>query len=417
MIRLDPHRYDGFKDIYFNAVYKLFREMEISEPLHFPGVKYAVAPGLVWYLCDYDLYPCLTGKKTGFDDLCPEKSEIEKMPEDSLKEALRPLILGKVEILRKARELLLRGWSREIGAALSDRHLKYDAEKKELCCDDSAPQGSLAFIPYGDEKTLRDRLEKSKGSLDDDRGAIYELLVSRWSFLEAFCPDAYTRLSRRKLGSESLPWKHMSVSASLVKLLELRSCPYCNRNFIGTTGKKNLGYQLDHYINKSMYPFFCVSLYNLVPSCGVCNGGKSDTDDPKILSPFEECAHYDTDLDFLYVPPLRAKDQKGTVEIAVNPGTEKEMADRYEKTMELFELNTCYEFNAADADAFIRKMIYYPPSMIEELGRTMCRLGNSVFTEQMIEETIFSEGMEEEETYHSRPLSMMYRHLYRKYRE
>lgn len=34
--------------------------------------------------------------------------------------------------------------------------------------------------------------------------------------------------------------------------------------------------KLDHFYPKSLYPFFALSLYNLIPVCGTCNLVKSD---------------------------------------------------------------------------------------------------------------------------------------------
>ena len=61
--------------------------------------------------------------------------------------------------------------------------------------------------------------------------------------------------------------------------LKLRVCPYCDENFIfandGRGGRRSKG-PFDHYFPKSQNPYFAISLYNLVPSCGSCNSLKSD---------------------------------------------------------------------------------------------------------------------------------------------
>jgi len=62
-------------------------------------------------------------------------------------------------------------------------------------------------------------------------------------------------------------------------------CPYCNRNYINVRDER-MGGQLDHFYSKSSFPFFAISLYNLVPSCTVCNHVKG-TEDLNI-SPFEK---------------------------------------------------------------------------------------------------------------------------------
>ena len=64
--------------------------------------------------------------------------------------------------------------------------------------------------------------------------------------------------------------------------LNLRTCPYCGRQFIyaveenGTTVKP----QIDHFLPKRKYPFLALSYFNLIPVCSTCNmiGCKGDND-------------------------------------------------------------------------------------------------------------------------------------------
>lgn len=58
-----------------------------------------------------------------------------------------------------------------------------------------------------------------------------------------------------------------------VESIGVRVCPYCNRAFIDIINepKGKTRPELDHYYPKSEYPFLALSLYNLIPSCHVCN--------------------------------------------------------------------------------------------------------------------------------------------------
>lgn len=80
--------------------------------------------------------------------------------------------------------------------------------------------------------------------------------------------------------------------------LNLRTCPYCNAQYLVTierkTGLKGT-YQLDHGYPKSKYPWLCTTFFNLVPSCSSCNQAKGNDDkvdykfytsNPKELYPF-----------------------------------------------------------------------------------------------------------------------------------
>ena len=435
MIRLYADRYKEFRNVYFDTAFALICEMGTrnnktlnDQMFHFPHAEYRVAHELVWLLCDYGLYSKLAGKGSDFADWKAEDAyKIESLTKEELKDALRPLILGDVYTLRAARELLKNpqedsggGYSREIQSVLKRYHLEYDteADKKkgvEHLCKEDSKTTLLPYIPFSVEKAVLKNLEKTS-IMGNGQKEIRELLANRWAFLDYLIKNGYENLRDKQPGDEGSKWRQMKVSAWLVSLLGLRSCPYCNRNYIGTTGKKNLGYQLDHYINKSMYPFFCMSLFNLIPSCGVCNGGKSAVDEVDIYSPFEEEPDYDHDLDFAYIPPLFAEDGHGYVRISTD--IDNPHYERYDATIKALGLNECYKFNKEEADDFIRKMIYYPQSMIRELGQTISGdSGNSVLAEQFVEVEMFGEGMVESDEYRKYPLSMMYRHLYRKYRK
>ncbi len=72
----------------------------------------------------------------------------------------------------------------------------------------------------------------------------------------------------------------------LVKLLNIKVCLYCNRNFIVNYDIDKTTVELDHFFPKSKYPYLAISLYNLIPVCHTCNHIKKE----KILKvhPFEE---------------------------------------------------------------------------------------------------------------------------------
>lgn len=65
----------------------------------------------------------------------------------------------------------------------------------------------------------------------------------------------------------------------LSQKLSVNTCPYCNRNSTYTIIKGKKGKtrpELDHFFNKSDYPYLGLSFYNLIPSCHICNHIKSD---------------------------------------------------------------------------------------------------------------------------------------------
>ncbi|MFJ3387996.1 hypothetical protein [Lysinibacillus sp. NPDC086135] len=64
-----------------------------------------------------------------------------------------------------------------------------------------------------------------------------------------------------------------------LKELGVSICPYCNSQFLflyNEKGRKTRA-TLDHFFDKATYPFLAISIYNLVPSCKVCNSDLKST--------------------------------------------------------------------------------------------------------------------------------------------
>lgn len=65
----------------------------------------------------------------------------------------------------------------------------------------------------------------------------------------------------------------------LVKALGIKTCPYCNRQFIHSfEALRAERPELDHFYPKALYPMFCLSFYNLIPVCHSCNHVKLESE-------------------------------------------------------------------------------------------------------------------------------------------
>ena len=77
----------------------------------------------------------------------------------------------------------------------------------------------------------------------------------------------------------------------LYNKLKLSVCPYCNRQYIYSYQRnefsKNTA-EMDHFYPKSSFPHLSCSLYNLIPSCKVCNHTKLTDNPDELLYPYEE---------------------------------------------------------------------------------------------------------------------------------
>ena len=77
------------------------------------------------------------------------------------------------------------------------------------------------------------------------------------------------------------------------KKLGVNICPYCATQFIFVYESEdgNTRGTLDHFIDKAKYPIFSISIYNLIPSCKVCNldlKGSKEVNIKDNYTPFEE---------------------------------------------------------------------------------------------------------------------------------
>lgn len=61
----------------------------------------------------------------------------------------------------------------------------------------------------------------------------------------------------------------------IAKVLNINTCPYCNRNYINTVIDKKGNHVIrptfDHFFPQKIHPFLALSFYNLIPSCYFCN--------------------------------------------------------------------------------------------------------------------------------------------------
>ncbi len=81
-------------------------------------------------------------------------------------------------------------------------------------------------------------------------------------------------------------------SYTISNMLNVSVCPYCNRIYTTTCQSKNgkVRPQFDHFFAKSKYPILALSIYNLVPSCSICNSrkGTREFSIEKNMYPYQE---------------------------------------------------------------------------------------------------------------------------------
>ena len=377
MISLDLHRYDAIKEKYFDKVYDSLKYIPDYSMYHVSNDNLFIRE-LVYTLYKCDLIKWLVNKNNDIFDLrsC-SAHDVDKFDDDKLKAAVRALVLADVPVMRETAEAFVKK-----GAA-------YD----ELC-------------KY---HRLKNKRKTSKTPIEE---ACELKLKDKYGFLIYFAGRSYEKMRQQKIdpGNGVLT----ELPKCIVNALGIRTCPYCNRGYIGVSKGRLLGVQLDHFYNRNKYPFLAVSLYNLVPCCGVCNLIKRDAV-KEIISPYECDADFDSAFHFTYEIPktdiVNPNGGKRRLDIKVeNPSSEN--GKRYTNNIELFRLKEAYAFQEQEAERFYEKMIAYPESRLQEIEKHFKDNSDNSVTVADLEEALFREYFTEPSDYTQKPMAKFYRDLY-----
>ena len=80
--------------------------------------------------------------------------------------------------------------------------------------------------------------------------------------------------------------------AKYIQALKINVCPYCGQQYFSIVKNKLGNYiaeaTLDHYYDKSDYPFLALNLYNLIPVCKNCNSSFKLDKSEHIVNPYIE---------------------------------------------------------------------------------------------------------------------------------
>lgn len=88
--------------------------------------------------------------------------------------------------------------------------------------------------------------------------------------------DTFSNIIQKAIGYKY--YREQGRLVVLAKKINVKVCPYCNMQYtlVADENSKTLArFQFDHFFDKKDYPWFSMSLYNLIPSCAECNVVKS----------------------------------------------------------------------------------------------------------------------------------------------
>lgn len=172
--------------------------------------------------------------------------------------------------------------------------------------------------------------------------------------------DTFSNIIQKAIGYKYYREKGRLVD--LAKKINVKVCPYCNMQYtlVADENSKTLArFQFDHFLDKKDYPWFSMSLYNLIPSCAECNVVKSTGTLGLKFHPYKS----DIYKQFVFRIPnteevLYDKQEKDDINIDMIPqnATSREL---YEYN-QMFHIKTLYQRHGDIAREVFEKAYQYP---------------------------------------------------------
>lgn len=233
-----------------------------------------------------------------------------------------------------------------------------------------------------------------------------------WSQLQAL---PHRKRPDKKLLKDVFDYEHIidkskSNSYWLAQKVGRNTCTYCNRTYTLTVVKgegendkeRIVRPTFDHWYSNADFPLMSLSLFNLIPSCGICNSSV------KTSIPFDITTHVHPYIHEVGHPKLTFHaslltdiSPKWTVEIKTDSGSKEE------KTIEDLKLSDIYAYHG---DLEIRDLMEfnekYTKDYIKELFEKVLKDGKGVLSVGDVYRILFGTEINED-AFLDRPLSKM----------
>ncbi|MDE5830450.1 MAG: hypothetical protein K2H53_01895 [Clostridia bacterium] len=215
---------------------------------------------------------------------------------------------------------------------------------KSIPLDDGMESISkIAICPYLEELVA---IQKEWFKLfNEDDGAVLSKAIKNLLKYDSFYNGLEIEIDQKKI-----QWNRQ-------KLLMKNSteiCPYCGRQYITSWQEKSTA-SCDHYYPKELYPLLSINMYNLVPSCYICNsvlkGENVKKESDLHLYPYQDASEIlkfkvkIEDVESLY----NISKEANSIELIISQEDDELKTLRAEKSLELFKLQEVYQYHAEDA--------------------------------------------------------------------
>ena len=150
------------------------------------------------------------------------------------------------------------------------------------------------------------------------------------------------------------------------------TCCYCNRQYtftVVTNGNNNSNDRItrpafDHWFPKSKFPLLSISLYNLIPSCTICNSsakGSQNVDLENFIHPYDT-THSKPKIEFMAVPSTE-DGKRWTIKIDRKQGSREDNTiklfclDKIYKMHDLLELKDIMDFKENYSEEYLKELM------------------------------------------------------------
>lgn len=271
----------------------------------------------------------------------------------------------------------------------------------------------IGIVKY---KNLRDYIYDETGNIDEKK--LEKLIIGdKNELIKIINVIGEVKLVKNDLFDNAYTnFTNRVWSKSLLEKLNVRVCPYCNRQYTFTLANAGIRPQFDHYFPKSLFSYLSVSLYNLIPSCSICNSKKQALNTFEIMNdlyyPYEdECGD---DVVF----QTNSKNNDFTYWIGNSNNFDinlvcknKKHYDKVENLNKHLKIELLYKQHQDYVTDIIRNAVIYNDSRIDELLEQFPDLFQS---KQDVLNSVFMSYIEKE-SWGKRPLSKLTHDIYKEF--
>lgn len=267
---------------------------------------------------------------------------------------------GKTQTQKEIEEWYVQSIANEISQRLlalqNDFDVTMKAERRLIGMLSSKIKKILLYDP--NEMYTHNKIKKRYRYVKDEKTKLYNT-KKQYKYKDKDSGDTLSNIIQKAIGYADY---RDSILIDLAKKLNVKVCPYCNMQYtlVADENSETLArFQFDHFLDKKDYPWFSMSLYNLIPSCAVCNQEKSTRKLGLKFHPYESDIYKQfvfripNSNDVLY--DIQKKDEINIEMIPKNASAQE--LDEYNN---VFHLKTLYKRHGDIAREVFAKAYQYP---------------------------------------------------------